>query len=358
MHTNPNLRLFLFLFVCLLTAPVYADRLFTSNGDRLSGTLTGWSEDGVRFESELAGPVVIEASRVQTLQTAAPFALLLTDGARLIGALEPVDASDEVYVRLTDDKVARVKIADVVRGATDEALLNPPEPEPEPVAQEAPADTAKPWKGSVSLLAGARSGNKEAIDFYLKSKAEKSFDSMELTLRGDAGYGQSQSKVDTEELRLQGDLKKFLDDNLYLFGDQGFEYDRPEGIQLRSESTAGVGYRFWNTKRSELSTDFGAGVLYERYLSAGDNVEPSLRASLEYRQTFWEATELSELLTVYPRLGTLGSARLMSSTGLKQPITDTLSWTMNLDLDFETDPVARNIDNMDLAFRSGLQYQF
>lgn len=373
------LRILASIGVVLMTASsLIADMVTLQNGDRISGRIIALEEGTLQFETQYAGVISLAWPHVATFETDQSISLLLENGDRITGA---VQAHDQLSVLIESNilGVVEIETATIAGLSRDpQALMS----QPARAAQETIAslseevatqqeemtalqtqleeatDVGQLWNGSVSFLAGARTGNREAYDAFIRAEGIRETENEQYTVLGEFGYGKVEDSLQTQEALLQNTLRIFFWDDTYLFGDLALEHDLFEDIDLRSELTAGGGYRFWETDTAVLLADLGAGLSWEFYHAGGDELQPSLRVGVDYRQQIFEASELSQKLTVYPRLGKFGELRLVSKTSFSTPLLESLAWTLDLMNEYVTNPREEAESSHDLSLRSGLQYSF
>ncbi len=89
-HRGLVFLLIIFIF-CLGTGPgrSYADQVFLTNGDRISGSLITFSPTGVQISSPHSGTIHIERQYVQGLATDDRVVVELLSGERIIGRIMP-----------------------------------------------------------------------------------------------------------------------------------------------------------------------------------------------------------------------------------------------------------------------------
>ncbi|MEW6235854.1 MAG: DUF481 domain-containing protein [Candidatus Omnitrophota bacterium] len=367
-----RLCLFFFgFFVFNFMETSFADHVWMKNGDRLSGEIVRLTDGKLNLHTPYAGDFTLSWSEVLSLETDKEIGVIAANGDRFIGNFHRGENGEMTLASPHSGSIA-------IQKDNIAALVHPAEAakfaEQQPAQAEIPSTTKelgaakektadrtnikKLWSGGVSLLGGARMGNREAFNLFVKSEAKRAAEKELLTLRANFGYGESEGLVDTTEASQQSNLRIFYAKDRYIFGDLKLEHDRFKDLDLRADGTLGAGYRFWKVERSELMGDIGFGLTEEIYRRGDNSTDASLRASIEYSQTLFEKSKLSQLLTVYPSLGDLGAVRFISETTFLTPISNSLSWTLNLTDEFDSQPSREGVTNNDISIRTGLQYSF
>jgi len=364
---------FFFFGFIVLTAvePTFADRIWLENGDRISGEIARLADGKLTLHTPYAGDLTLEWKEIQSLETDKEIGVIAANGDRITGRFSRGENGEMALQSSLLGNIAIQKdgIAALVPPgeAGAPAELKTAQAEIQSLTKELGAakqkaadlqDIGKLWSGGVSLLGGARMGNREAYNLFVKSEAKRTTETELLTLRGNFGYSESEGLVDTTEASLQSNLRIFYAKDRYVFGDLKLEHDRFKDMDLRVDGTLGAGYRFWKVERSELMGDLGFGLSEEIYRNGDSSTDASLRASIEYSQMLFEKSKLSQLLTVYPSVGDWGDVRLISETTFLTPISNSLSWTINLTDEFDSQPSREDVKNNDISIRTGLQYSF
>jgi len=378
MITNKTYGLsILLLFMFSLCNFSFADRLWLQNGDSISGTILSLDEDQLQFESSLLGTVTLAWQTILSFETEKSIPLVLKNGDRLTARIQKGENETvflhsqlldgvkisthsihsigiESAIQLENElEAAQAKIQDL----SAELLQNGKQVSELQESLNKATSISQLWSGSVSLLGGMKTGNRQAFDLFIKTEAVRETEREKLTLRGDIGYGETEGIVETTEGRLQSNLRIFYLDDAYVYGDILMEHDRFEDLDFRVDGTVGTGYRFWKTDTSEFSADAGAGLSEELFKEGGDSTEAILRLSLEYKQRLFAKSRFSQVLTVFPSASRFGELRLLSRTSLITPLMGSLSWDLSVIDEFDTDPRA-DIKKNDLSVRTGLSYTF
>lgn len=370
-------NLYSYILISILTLicfVAYADKIHLHNGDQISGDIQYMAEGKLVLKSQYAGEITIPFENVKSIESSSSIPVLLENGDRITAQVvskrgEKLTLKSDLLgtINLSTRDIAAINVMSAsevgkhlqAAEATIKSLTTELSQTKEQLSVLKDAtDLGKLWNGNISLLGGLKVGNREAYDFYLKSIIKRITDREELTIRGSIGYGETEGVVDTTEGSLQPNLRIYYAENSYVFGDLLLEHDRFEDLDLRVDGTVGAGYRFWKTENSEFLGDIGAGLTEEIYKGGDNTTEVTMRASFEYIQTLFEKTKLSQLLTIYPSLGNFGDVRLISETSLITPISDSLSWTLNILDEYDTNPNRPGVKSNDLSVRTGLQYSF
>lgn len=373
------IRFIVFLFLTLIAfQDSFSDKVWLQNGDIISGRVVSLEGDILLLNSTIMNKVQIPWSSVQSIQTEKAVSVILKNGDRITAILSKNPSNPfvlkselipeaplpkehihaigvESNIKLQNDlEAAKTKIDSISNELHDSNI----QIEELQTSLAAATEISQLWSGSVSLLGGFKTGNRESKDLFVTAEAIRETDDEKLTLRSDFGYGESEKVVDTTEGRVQSNIQVFFNEDYYVFGDLLLEHDRFEDLELRVDGTVGVGYRFWKTKESSLSMDLGVGGSQEIFRSGGSKTEGITRFSAEFSQILYGRTKLKQSLTVFPSVSELGDLRLISRTSLITPILNSLSWDLSIIDEFNTSPRNVTIKKNDVAVRTGLTYSF
>lgn len=372
-------RLFLFLFLMTITISLsFSDKVWLQNGDVISGSVVSLEHDSLLLNSSLMGEVNIPWASVASIQTDKAVSVILKNGDRITARLNknnehPFLLQSDIIPQspLPKDRIhaigvesniqlqnnlntANAKI-ETMSSTINDSNIRIDELE---TSLAAATEISQLWSGSISLLGGFKTGNRDSKDLFIAAEAVRETDREKLTLRGDFGYGESEDVVDTTEGRVQSNIRVFFNDDYYVFGDLLLEHDRFEDLELRVDGTVGFGYRFWKTDDSEFLIDAGLGASQEVFRSGGSETDGIARFSAEYSRVLIGKTKLKQGLTVFPSISSVGDIRLISRTSLITPILDSLSWDLSIIDEYNSAPRNATVKKNDVAVRTGLTYTF
>jgi hypothetical protein len=129
------------LILLVLAAPaIYADELIFKNGDRLTGKIDHVVEDKLVFQSDVAGTITIEISKIQTFGTEESVEVHLRDGSVLV---QKVVSSKDGRFAIEGSETVKAQDFDLA----DISSINPPlKPKPK-------------WTGNISAAITSTHGN-------------------------------------------------------------------------------------------------------------------------------------------------------------------------------------------------------
>ena len=290
------------LVLLLLAAGAAADEVHLKNGNRLSGTIIGLSEGKLMLETDFAGRLSIDWSRVERIESESPIEVVLADGTRVKGTAAPLD-------------LTRV------------AAINPPV---EPAVQ---------FSGRINVGLNKASGNTET---------ETAHADAELTARstyhrvstGAAFTRASKDNRKTEENML-GRLKHdyFLTPKLYFYTAGLAERDEFKDISFRGTLGPGLGYQFFEGELMNLAVEAGPSYVYTNFNSGNSEDSAAGRWAVRFDRFFFE--KLFQYYFTNEGFVSASDASdvfMFTRTGLRFPIRDGFSLNAGFEWDWDNEP--------------------
>jgi len=350
------------------------DRLWLVNGDVLSAKLILLQGGYALVRSPYLGELSVPWEMVKTFETKEAFIRIGLNNGDLISAWV-ISATDHgVVLRSPQKEGVFVPTQSIIALMRDlgtpagteiksasgvlSAAAGPVPQEPGKPTTKAKKPEEKMWAGSVSLQGAGKTGNRDSISAFLNVEARRNTPRNQLTLRSEAGYGETEGVVDTTQGRIQANERVYYTESAYVLGDMLFEHDRFKDLDLRADGTLGAGIRFWKTELSEFLGDVGFGVSHEIHRNDGTDTNPTVRIGMEYMRRIFAKSKLSQVLTVYPSVGSLSKVRLNSQTTFETPLWDFLSWNFSIVDEYDSQTAKPGVNNNDLSVRTGLSYKF
>jgi len=253
---RPALAALAVLFLGFQVAAQEPDEIVLKNGDRLSGSITVMSPDGViTLSSPILGDLPISLSDIETLTTSGT----VTIKTRAVEVLER---------RITGMENGALQLAAGEQGAPaapsvsiDQlSEINPP--------PTAPAQ----WTGSLNVGAGLTSGNTDNRSVSMGAEATRRTEQDRITAKFAWNYGDTKSAPGARtitERNVSGTLKYdyFLGKKAYLLATTGARGDTPADISLRFDAGTGVGYQWIEEENFSVHTEAGISYFNQQFRS-------------------------------------------------------------------------------------------
>lgn len=332
----------------LLSVPSWADCVFLTNGDRISGRIVGLQDGTLTIDTRYAGTITVEWRQVASLQTEDQVSVTRLEGQEAYGQLIPA-ATGCVELRPESGEAYILCTTEIVRV----------ESQPPAQAEEEAGVPSRPrWSGSFAMTLGMRSGaTTDTLDFYSSLKATRRTEDDEVLLGGSGSYGKTDGETTQSEYNLRSEYRHDWDERSFYFGQLLGQYDDMEDLDLRADLTAGVGWRFWERESEHLIVKVGIGGSQEFFQSDGNRTSLNAYSGVSWAWRIWGKTELSQDVEFFPNLGDFGEFRIRSETRLSAPFQEQWSLFLHVIEEYVSDP-HEDVGNNDLTFRSGVSYDF
>jgi hypothetical protein len=324
-----------------------ADTVTVRSGENLGGRVIRKSGDTLILQTDYAGEIKIQWSKIVSITTDSPVTLQLDGVENAIHARLASSDADQVSIVRSEalqmaEDAERVPLARVV-------YINP-----------LPEETRNGinYKGRANLAVTKTEGNSRNQAVY----AETAFAARALKYRYEinakANRSSESGRLTNSNWLAGGNYDRFVDPRHFLYGRTSVEHDIFKGIDQRDMIGGGYGLQLIDTQKSQLSVRGGLDYVKIRHINTGKEQFPSLgwgvkfsqklesyRAELFHEQEgFWNIKDTSKLT-------------LRTRSGFRVPLLAGINATSQLNVDWETrpDPGRKSIDSM-LLF--GLGYEW
>ena len=322
----------------ILLAAASADEVVMDNGDRLTGTVLRLEGGKLVVETDYAGEVSLDASRVKSVTTQKEVTVHLAGGEVLKGKLV-VNAEGKVAV---DRGEADGAVA--INWAGLEAI-NPP---------------GRKWTGSVTLGAFQQSGNTDRASFSAAAEAERETETDRFGLRFLANYAEEDDEKTARNTFGAAKYDYFFRPRIYGYLSEEMYSDDFRDLTLRSATGAGLGWRAVERDELQLEIEAGAAYIVEDFEAAEDEDYAAARGAVRLDWRVFSGVKISDRLTVLPSLESdrwqlRNEAALTSALGA--------GWSLKLSNIVEHDSQPSEaadveIEKTDVTWILGLQYEF
>lgn len=309
------------VFVGLSTAHA-KDVVYLNNQDRLSGTITSYTDRQV---------VIQTAFGVMTIPT------------ETIGGIDSSDLSKQTQIRTA--------LTEPVSHTTPTVTTPPATVPAETQEQEIDnsADSTEPetglwgaeWSGNVNIGGKIRSGNSDTqqlnIDSTIKAKWEKHRGSVLVEYHKE----EEDNDVTVDDRSLEFSHNYFFTDQWFWDNFLGFEQDDISNLDLRTTVSSGLGYQVFD--RDDLSLKFTAGPGYQREDFANGDSDSSLIAKFgtDYDQKFYDdAFSLFHKNDLSVPTDDTNAYLFESNTGIRVPLKKGIVASGEVEYDWDNDPAA------------------
>ncbi|MEF8788261.1 MAG: DUF481 domain-containing protein [Planctomycetota bacterium] len=303
-------------------------RIYLENGDRITGEVSQLKDISVTGNVEGGGSLTVPLSRVRTFGTTDPVDIYLASGESTEAR---VSAAGRGRVRVESGVVPG---GQVVKLSELTAINFQPDKKPE-------------WKGSVSGGYTANRGNTRSQSTSLKMRLRKRWESSRAKLRthylksAQENPDSNERIVTEDELTARGQYDYFFTDTRYTYGAVRYRTDEVANLDTRLNMSAGGGYQWVETESLMFNTEAGLGVKREAYSDPSrSSSEGSAEVTYELETALNDRLTFMHDLTVAPSIGQWSDYYITSGAELRVSLTDMVYSSVELALEYESDPAA------------------
>jgi len=296
-----------------VSLPLQADVIFFKNGDQLTGTLVSMQDGKLEFKTSAIGTVTIAMTEVRSFSTDNSAELHFADGTVVKKAVQ-AEAGEAVAIKdaplLSGQPVALNQLK----------TINPkPEPQPE-------------WVGKLSTGLNIERGNTIRDDAHLdvavsrEGKKDRIRLSVEYDEKRQEDVKTGKRSTSKRRYAFAGHYDYFVNGDTYLYGNTKAEKETTANLDLRFALGSGVGYRWWNTDKSEFDTELGLSWVNETFTDDSEDRDYiSSRVSWKYHYQFTDATRLFHNAEWLPSLENSRDQLVNTETGVTSKLNSFLS---------------------------------
>ncbi|WP_157976628.1 DUF481 domain-containing protein [Parahaliea mediterranea] len=340
-HCN---KLFFPLFLIALAVaapPTLADRLYTTDGESIPGTLVGIENGNLLWSSEVLGELVIDQYHIQRIESGEHYDFKLS-GRELNNCWMFVQ--DDHQLLHCEEGVEVLSNWKLVV-AVGEAVNDPP-----PMLAQ---------KGSVNVAAEDSSGNNEISKLNIDARSELRFIESRHTLS--LRYQEETVADATARDMWRGGYQydQFFTERWFAAGNASYEEDEFKEIDQRSLVGLGMGYQFLETKFIDLLGKGTVNYVDERFSDGTSRDTPAFLWNLDFAWRFNDkGMEFFHRHAILQAFESGDDFEVDTITGLKYPINGHFSSTIQLEYDFDNLPAQNAVDKKDQTWSIGLNYSW
>lgn len=327
-----------FLLLAAVCPWAGADEVLLKNGDRLTGKIDS-DGDKLTIDTKLAGKVTVPLKNVKTFSTSAPGDLILTDGSKLHGKIEPGAEGQIVFT----PEVGPISVIPFQRLRA----VNPP-----PLK----------WVGNVLIGGLLARGNTDsdslnaAADFSRRGEHDRIAFSGQYIFSRQRVPGDGKHET-TNDLLGKAKYDYFFTPKLYAYAGIEAEHDPIAGLAIRLAPSVGAGYQWVETPRLSFNTEAGVGYLYRKYDHDGEDGTPDARLAYHLKVKFNEKVSAFHDLEYLPGFTRLDNYYFDTDAGIRANITDKFFTEFKVDYRYDSKPAPGKGPN-DVRYILGVGWAF
>ncbi len=357
------------LSLSLLSRSSRADQVTLKNGDRLSGAIVKSDDDAktLLIKTDLAGDVTIKWEAVTAIVSSQPLHITLSDGRLVAGTVTTSAGTLEIA---TKDAGTVSATHDAVKAIRNDA-------------QQAEIDRLQHprlrdyWSGMFDLGLSLTEGNSSTSALTIAGKAARVVPKNKLTFYYTQVYSRDSNETPalTTANAIHGGVRDDfnLRAKLYAFGFTDFDEDALQNLDLRNVLGGGLGSHIIMTKNAQFDVFGGASFNQEYFASyTTANPAPPPVLLLEPSQSRHSAeivageslstklgprTTLSEQLTFFPNLSSVGDYRITLDANAATRLKSWLGWQVTVSDRYISNPPL-GLKGNDFLLSTGLRLTF
>lgn len=334
--------LVLSVFLGVFAQAIQADEIVFINGDRLIGKIDHAQDGKLVFNSDVAGKVTIDTSKIQTFSTDEAIEVHLKDGSVLVRKVVSSKAGKFAIEGTETVKAQDFDLADI-------SSINPPKPK---------------WTGNVSAALASTHGNTKTEAISASVNLSKRTEKDRTQLSADYARGK-QEDPDTGEdkttenwWRTKAKYDYFFTKKFYGYLDGRYETDKIAELDRRVIVGSGGGYQWIESENMNFSTEAGLASLYEKFENQTDsNTNLSAQLGYNFDKKLAKGLKFIHDLTYYPSTEKFSDYYLTSTGEIRTHFTENMFLNFKVILNYDASP-AVDAGTTDTKYMLGLGYSF
>lgn len=325
----------------LIATNVYADRLYFTDGESITGALVGIADGNVQWSSAILGDLSVGLHHIEFIESGAHFDMQTT-GSELTNCWMFVQRDrqhlhcDQGVQPLGDWKLVI---------AAGETITKP-----QPLLEQ---------KGSLILALEDAAGNTDITKYDINARTElrllESRHTIALRYQDESSNGEK-----TRESWLGSyQYDQFFTEQWFATGNAAYEEDKFRELDNRSTFGLGMGYQFLETAYFDLLGKGTINYVDEQFTTGEDRERPAFLWNLDFA---WRVND--DGMEVFHRHTALQSFQkgsdyeIRTTSGLKYPINGAFSSIFQLEYNYDNLPAEAIIDKVDRKWSIGVNYDW
>jgi putative salt-induced outer membrane protein YdiY len=289
-------------------ARAWSDEIYLKNGNHLSGAIVSLGEDTLVLDTDFAGRLSIDRSRIERISADAP-----SGSAQVEPPAEPVAVTE----------VAPVKFA-----------------------------------GRINVGLNKASGNTDKESGHVDAELGAAAARHRLTIAGVYNRASDNNRKSEDNVTGSSQYSLFLTEALYFYLKGMAERDTFKDINLRTTLGPGLGYEVFKSERMNLSIEAGPSYVRTDYDEAADEDSLSGRWAVKFDRFFFEkAVQYYFTNEGYISASDYRDTFMFTRTGLRFPVRGGLFFAAGFEWDWDNTP-AEGTDKSDYRYILSIGFGF
>ena len=336
-----------------------ADEVVLTNGDRVTGVVTGIADGKITIAQTKFGTISVSLSDVKSVTPASATQPAATTQAATQPATQP--ASQPSTMPTTQPSSHPTSLPTSQPATTMAA--SPPIPPPPPPAAPPKAPPVKRWSGAVTATGLATRGNSESESIRFSIDALRKGDKNTLTLAAAYALGQTENTTTGEKTTnidnwfTQAKLDYAFNEKWYNYALVRVESDNVANLDLRVSPGLGVGYRYINKPDAHLNLEGGLNYVWESFQNDGTNEHVALRLAYHYDKKLNDKVSLVHNVEYLPSVEAIDDFNLNADLGIRAQLTTNMFGEVKAEWRYDSSP-APGADENDFRYTVGVGWKF
>jgi putative salt-induced outer membrane protein YdiY len=335
-------------------AAVRADEIVLTNGDRVTGVVSGIADGKITISQTKFGTITVSLSDVKSV----------TPASATQPATQPA-ATTQATTQSTTQATSQPSTQPTSQPTSQPAIATapaapPPAPAPAPPPKPPPV---KRWSGAVTATGLATRGNSDSESIRFSVDALRKGDKDTLTLAAGYALGQTKNEQTGETTTNidnwfgQAKLDYAFNEKWYNYALARVERDNVANLDLRVSPGLGVGYRYINKPETHLNLEGGVSYVWESYDNDGTNEHVALRLAYHYDKKLNDKVSLVHNVEYLPSVYAIDDFNLNADLGIRAQLTTNMFSEFKVEWRYDSTPAPGANDN-DLRYTIGVGWKF
>ncbi|GIZ12340.1 hypothetical protein NCCP436_17560 [Pseudomonas sp. NCCP-436] len=304
------------LSLVLASTVSYADTVWLTNGDRLTGTIRFFDGSKLLLQTDYGGAIALDWKKIATLQSE----------HELLVKLGPVEGKRARALLAAD--TGRVTLANGEAPQTIELTKIEQIMKPKPLVEDFT------WKGNIDLGVDYKRGERDSDDYDISLKTQARHGLWRHNATAEYNRELKNDVVSTDNWSAEYALDRFITEQWFWQGRFEYKRDRIEEVERQRTLGSGPGYQFWDDELGALSVATLINRSDYRYDNGRQDRFYALSLKWDYnRYLVGKSIELFSVGELGRPLGNVADYSLDAEVGLRYKVTDWASLNMKAEKD-------------------------
>lgn len=316
---------------------LFADQVYLTNGDRITGKIVKMEGGKLTIKSELIDKVKIDFENIDSFATDEPIEIHFSTEEQIKEKIEKSE-SGKIFVELFDNNEKKIyQLSEITRIGSL----------PDPVK----------WTTNLSTSISGSEGNSENFNFNFGTFVKRRSQKDRTTFGGEYIFERDGNETTEDEWYADLQYDRFMSDKFFWFTSARLEQDDLSDLDYRFIFSPGVGYQWVERDDLNFSTEAGLAYLHESFSGSESNNEITLRLGYHFDKLLFSNLKFFHDLKLFPAISDLTDLYLVTSAGVRTQITENFFSEAKVSVEHDTTP-ANDAEETDLNYLIGFGVNF